>query len=63
VEKAVGMLVGMHDAGRSREEIIAAFYNEFYLPTADIQPERAFFINTEALIPRILKELGRSATA
>lgn len=59
VEKAVDMLLGMHDRGCGEEEIVAAFVREFYLPSSGIQPERAFIINTRALIPRILKEAGR----
>lgn len=60
VEKAVSMLLEMHGRGCSENEITAAFRQEFYIPCAALQPERAFILNTRALIPRILEELGKT---
>lgn len=59
-ERAAAMLVEMHDRGCEEDEIVDAFSREYYLPSADIQPERAFILNTRALIPRILQELGKA---
>lgn len=59
VKEAVGLLVEMHDAGSDDEAIIDAFLRKYYAGSADLQPERAFVLNTQALIPRILRELGK----
>lgn len=59
-ERAAALLVDMHDRGCEEDEIVDAFAREYYLTSADIQPERAFVLNTRALIPRILQELGKT---
>lgn len=59
VEGAVSLLVELHERGSGEEEIVEAFREAYHAPAADLQPERAFVLNTEALIPRILGELGK----
>lgn len=58
VEEAVALIVGCHRRGDGIAETAAAFTVRFYDSFRDVQPERAFILNTEALIPRILEELG-----
>lgn len=58
-EKAADLLLTMHDRGCGEDDIVDAFSREFYPASAELQPERAFVLNTRALIPRILQELGR----
>lgn len=61
VENATDLLVSMHDRGCDENEIVDAFAKRYHASSADIQPERAFELNTRALIPRILRELGKTA--
>lgn len=56
VEKAVAMLFTMHDRGCGEDEIVDAFTQAFYSPCSELQPERAFILNTRSLIPRLLHE-------
>lgn len=58
-EKAADLLLDMHNRGCGEDDIVDAFTREFYQASSDIQPERAFVLNTRALIPRILRELGK----
>ncbi len=60
VEKAAKLLLDLHDRGCGEEAIVEAFTEAFYWPTAELQPRRAFELNTRALIPRVLEEFGRT---
>ncbi|MCD8138530.1 MAG: MBL fold metallo-hydrolase [Planctomycetaceae bacterium] len=56
--EAVELVVSAHERGRSHEEIVDAFMDRFFGAFKGVQPMRAFLINTQALIPRILEEMG-----
>lgn len=48
------------DAGLSVEEIVQAYKQEWYNPEYEaVQPEAAFMLNAQAMIPRLLRELGK----
>lgn len=59
-EEAANLLVSMHRRGASVGEIVGALAERYYPSSAALQPERAFVINAEAMIPRILAELGET---
>lgn len=56
--EAVALLVRKHSEGCDEEEMAEAFMDRFYDDFRGVQPEQAFAINTRALIPRVLAELG-----
>lgn len=59
VEEAVDLLVEMHESGCDDDAIIDALLQKYYIGSADLQPKRAFVLNAQALIPRVLQELGK----
>ncbi len=56
--EAVDLIVSAHERGCSHDEIVDAFMDRFFEAFKGVQPMRAFLINTQALIPRILDEMG-----
>ncbi|MCD8349932.1 MAG: MBL fold metallo-hydrolase [Planctomycetaceae bacterium] len=56
--EAVELVASAHERGCSHDEIVVAFMDRFFEAFKGVQPMRAFLINTQALIPRILDELG-----
>jgi glyoxylase-like metal-dependent hydrolase (beta-lactamase superfamily II) len=56
---AKDMVVEGHRAGKSDEELVAAFKARYYTPEqAMYQPEKAFMLNASYIIPMLIRECG-----
>ena len=59
-EKLYNFILEGHDAGLDADGIVAKYRERYYTPeVARCQPEKAFLLNANALVPRMLKEAGR----
>jgi len=59
-EKLCNFILDSYDQGMDIDGIVARYREIYYTPeVAKCQPEKAFMINANALVPRMLKEAGR----